>query len=303
MAKFGQLAIAGRPNVGKSTLMNQLLGFKVAAVADKPQTTRHNIRGILTEGDTQIVFLDTPGIHKTAKSLLNKTINREAVAALEDVDAVVMVVEALHWTEEDSLVLEHLQHLTVPVLLLANKVDRIQQKEALLVWLQEISSKRDFAEIFPLSATKGTNIAALKQALCKAMPEGEWAYAEDDITDQSIRFISGELIREQLMNYLHQELPYSTAVEIERFEEKAALIEIDAVIWVSRESQKGIVIGRKGEMLKRIGSSARISLESFLQKKTMLKLWVRVEEDWENSPRHLQRLGICCFKNLRILAK
>ncbi|PID50468.1 MAG: GTPase Era [Proteobacteria bacterium] len=293
MAKFGQLAIAGRPNVGKSTLMNELLGFKVAAVADKPQTTRHNIRGILTEGDTQIVFLDTPGIHKTAKSLLNKTINREAVAALEDVDAVVMVVEALRWTEEDSLVLEHLQHLTVPVLLLANKVDRIQQKEALLVWLQEISSKRDFAEIFPLSATKGTNIAALKQALCKAMPEGEWAYAEDDITDQSIRFISGELIREQLMNYLHQELPYSTAVEIERFEEKAALIEIDAVIWVSRESQKGIVIGRKGEMLKRIGSSARISLESFLQKKTMLKLWVRVEEDWENSPRHLQRLGIC----------
>lgn len=292
MTKFGHVAIAGRPNVGKSTLMNQLVGQKVAAVANKPQTTRHNVRGIITEQDTQMVLLDTPGIHKTSKSLLNKTINLEAVAALEGVDAVVMVVEALSWTEEDSLVLSRLAHIKAPVFLVANKVDRISQKEKLFKWLPEVAAKRPFAEIFPLSATKSINTDALKQALFKVLPEGEWAYEEDDITDQSIRFISSELIREQLMTYLHQELPYSTAVEIEKFEEKPNVTEIHATIWVSRESQKGIIIGSKGETLKRIGSSARIALENFLEKRVMLKLWVRVEEDWENSPRHLQSLGI-----------
>jgi len=292
MTKFGQVAIVGRPNVGKSTLLNELLDFKVAAVANKPQTTRHNIRGILSEADVQMVFMDTPGMHKTAKSLLNKTINREAIAALETVDVIIMVVEAQRWTDEDDLVLAHLQDVSVPVLLVANKVDRVKHKQALLSWLQEVNSKRDFADVFPLSATKGTNLLELKQTLQAAMPAGEWVYAEDDVTDQSLRFMSGELVREQLMHYLNQELPYSSAVTIERFTEKPKLIEIDAVIWVSRESQKGIIIGNKGEMLKRIGSSARIALEAFLEQKVMLKLWVKVEADWENSPRHLQSLGI-----------
>ena len=292
MSKFGHVAISGRPNVGKSTLMNQLVGQKVAAVANKPQTTRHNVRGILTEGEHQLVLLDTPGIHKTSKSLLNKTINLEAVAALEGVDAVVMVVEALSWMEEDNLVLSRLEHVKAPIFLVANKVDRISQKEKLFAWLAEVATKRQFAEIFPLSATKAVNTEALKLALFKVLPAGEWAYEEDDITDQSLRFISSELIREQLMTYLHQELPYSTAVEIEKFEEKPKLTEIHATIWVSRESQKGIIIGNKGETLKRIGSSARIALEHFLEHKVMLKLWVRVEADWENSPRHLQSLGI-----------
>ncbi|MFM2319935.1 MAG: GTPase Era [Pseudomonadota bacterium] len=292
MSKYGVVAIAGRPNVGKSTLMNHLVGFKVSATANKPQTTRHNIRGILSEGDCQIVFLDTPGIHYGSKSLLNKTINLQAIAALEEVDAVIMLVEAERWLDEDSLVLERLQHLTCPVFLVANKVDRIKQKSSLLAWLQAVAAKREFKAIFPLSATKAINTEALKQALVAVMPEGEWAYAEDEVTDQSTRFICAELIREQLMIYLHQELPYSTAIELEKFTSRAELTEIHATIWVSRDNQKGIIIGHKGETLKRIGSSARIALESFLEGKVLLRLWVRVEENWENSPRHLQALGI-----------
>ena len=292
MKQYGLVAIAGRPNVGKSTLMNHLIGAKVSAIANKPQTTRHNIRGILTEGESQIVFVDTPGIHKTSKSLLNKTINMEAVAALEEVDAVLMLVEAMRWTEEDELVLQRLAHVKCPVFLIANKVDRVSDKEMLLAWLQTVSAQREFQEVFPLSATKGINTPQLQRTLLDLMPTREWAYEDDDITDQSTRFICGELVREQLMTYLHQELPYSTAVEVERFEDKGKIIEIDAAIWVSRESQKGIIIGHKGESLKRIGSSARISIENFLERKVMLKLWVRLEENWENSPRHLQQLGI-----------
>ncbi|QQZ30189.1 GTPase Era [Thiothrix subterranea] len=290
--RCGHVAIVGRPNVGKSTLMNLLIGFKVSATANKPQTTRHSIRGILTEDDYQIIFVDTPGIHRTSKSLLNKTINLEAVAALEGVDAVVMIVESLKWQDEDDLVLQRLGHVTCPVFLVANKVDRLEKKERLLTWLPEVLKKYPFKEVFPLSATKGMNVPQLKAALAKVMPQQDWVYAEDDVTDQSTRFICGELIREQLMTYLYQEMPYSTAIEIETFEEKPHLTEINAVIWVSRENQKGIVIGHRGEALKRIGSSARIALEAFLERKVMLKLWVRVEENWENSPRHLQSLGI-----------
>lgn len=290
--RCGHVAILGRPNVGKSTLMNHLVDFKVSAIANKPQTTRHNIRGILTEANYQMVLVDTPGIHRTSKSLLNKTINLEAVAAIEGVDAIVMVVEALRWTDEDDLVLKRIAHTDCPVFLVANKVDRVEQKERLLTWLPTILAKYPFCEIFPLSATKGTNTAALKAALVKVLPEQEWLYPEDDVTDQSTRFIAGELIREQLMTYLHQEMPYSTAVEVEKFSETPTLTEIHAVIWVSREGQKGIIIGKKGDSLKRIGSSARIALEAFLQTKVMLKLWVRVEENWENSPRHLHTLGI-----------
>lgn len=291
--RYGHIAIAGRPNVGKSTLMNHLVGFKVSAIANKPQTTRHSIRGILTEKNYQMVFVDTPGIHKTAKSLLNRTINMEAVAALEEADVVVMIVEAMKWTDEDELVLKRLENVKCPVVLVANKVDRIAKKNQLFEWLQEVTAKHAFTQIFPLSATKGINTKELKETLAEHLPEEYWQYEEDDVTDQSTRFICGELIREQLMTYLHQELPYSTAIEVERFETQAGKkIEIDATIWVSRESQKGIIIGRKGETLKRIGSSARIALEEFLQNKVVLKLWAKVEEDWQNSPKHLKALGI-----------
>ncbi len=222
---------------------------------------------------------------------MNKTINLEAVSALENVDAVIMMVEAMRWTEEDDLVLKRLEHVKCPVFLIANKVDSVKKRSDMLGWLQEVATKREFTGIFPLSATRLINTDELKAALVEVIPQGDWGYDEDEVTDQSTRFICGELVREQLMTYLHQELPYSTAVEVEKFEE-AKVIEIRAVIWVSRDSQKGIIIGRKGEMLKRIGSSARVALEEFLGNKVMLKLWVRVEENWENSPKHLRSLGI-----------
>lgn len=296
--KCGTVSIIGRPNVGKSTLLNHLVGYKLSAIANKPQTTRTNIRGIVTEEGNaktapyQIIFTDTPGIHLNSKNLLNRTLNSEAVAAVEDVDAIIMIVEALKWTDEDDFVLSRLEHTEKPVFLLLNKVDRIQEKNRLFPYLQKVEKKRDFAEIIPLSAEKGINIDVLIDSLLKVLPESDFIYPEDHITDKSVRFICGELIREQLVLNLHEELPYTTAVEIEKFEETDKLVTIEVVIWTDRKNQKGIIIGKKGETLKRIGQGARRSLEEFLMKKVMLKQWVKVEENWQNNPRHLNELGI-----------
>ncbi len=300
--KCGTVSIIGRPNVGKSTLLNFLVGYKLSAIANKPQTTRTNIRGIVTDKKEtiayQIIFTDTPGIHQNSKNLLNRTLNSEAVAAVEDVDAIVMIVEALKWTDEDEFVLSRLKHTTKPVLLLVNKVDRIQDKNRLFPYLQEVTQKRDFHDIIPVSASKGINTDALIDSLLTVLPEGDFIYPEDHITDKSIRFICSELIREQLVRNLHEELPYTTAVEIEKFEETEKLVTIEAVIWTDRKNQKGIIIGKKGETLKRIGQSARRSLEEFLMKKVMLKQWVKVEENWQNNPRHLNELGIISNREL-----
>jgi len=299
----GTVSIIGRPNVGKSTLLNHLVGYKLSAIANKPQTTRTNIRGIVTElndnnGGYQIIFTDTPGIHLNSKNLLNRTLNSEAVAAVEDVDAIVMIVEALKWTDEDEHVLSRLKHTKKPVFLLINKVDRVQEKERLFPYLQQVTAKRDFAEIIPISASKGINTDALTQSLLKILPESDFIYPEDHITDKSVRFICGELIREQLVLNLHEELPYTTAVEIESFEDAEKLVTIEVVIWTDRKNQKGIIIGKKGETLKRIGQGARRSLEEFLMKKVMLKQWVKVEENWQNNPRHLNELGIISNREL-----
>jgi GTP-binding protein Era len=300
----GTVSIIGRPNVGKSTLLNHLVGYKISAIANKPQTTRTNIRGIVTEveGDThqgyQIIFTDTPGIHLNSKNLLNRTLNSEAVAAVEDVDAIIFIVEALKWTEEDDFVISRLKHTTKPVLLLINKVDRIKEKERLFEFLQMVSKKRDFAELIPVSAAKGINTDIVIESLLKVIPKSEFIYPEDYITDKSVRFICGELIREQLVLNLHEELPYTTAVEIERYEETDDLVTIEVVIWTDRKNQKGIIIGKKGETLKRIGQGARRSLEEFLMKKVMLKQWVKVEENWQNNPRHLNELGIISNREL-----
>ncbi len=302
--KCGTVSIIGRPNVGKSTLLNYLVGYKLSAIANKPQTTRTNIRGIVTEIgqheeiDYQLIFTDTPGIHLNSKNLLNRTLNSEAVAAVENVDAIVMIVEALKWTDEDEHVLTRLKHTNKPVFLLINKVDRVQEKNRLFPYLQEVTKKRDFAEIIPISAERGTNTDALIESLLKVVPESEFIYPDDHITDKSIRFICGELVREQLVRNLHEELPYTTAIEIEKFEETEKLVSIDVVIWTDRKNQKGIIIGKKGETLKRIGQSARRSLEEFLMKKVMLKQWVKVEENWQNNPRHLNELGIISNREL-----
>jgi len=302
--KCGTVSIIGRPNVGKSTLLNHLVGYKLSAIANKPQTTRTNIRGIVTELDKkadsgyQLIFTDTPGIHLNSKNLLNRTLNSEAVAAVEDVDAIVMIVEALKWTDEDDFVLSRLEHTTKPVILLLNKVDRIQEKDRLFPYLEKVRAKREFTEIIPVSASKGINTDIIIESLLKVVPESDFIYPEDYITDKSVRFICGELIREQLVLNLHEELPYTTAVEIEVFEETDKLVTIEVVIWTDRKNQKGIIIGKKGETLKRIGQSARRSLEEFLQKKVMLKQWVKVEENWQNNPRHLNELGIISNREL-----
>lgn len=304
--KCGTVSIIGRPNVGKSTLLNHLVGYKISAIANKPQTTRTNIRGIVTEtapqapikAPFQLIFTDTPGIHLNSKNLLNRTLNSEAVAAVEDVDAIVFIVEALKWTDEDDFVLSRIRHASVPVIVLVNKVDRIKEKERLFEYLQTLSEKRDFAEIIPISAAKGINTENVINALVELVPASEFIYPEDHITDKSVRFICGELVREQLVLNLHEELPYTTAVEIERFEETDELVTIEVVIWTDRKNQKGIIIGKKGETLKRIGQGARHSLEEFLMKKVMLKQWVKVEENWQNNPRHLNELGIISNREL-----
>lgn len=298
----GTVSIIGRPNVGKSTLLNHLVGYKLSAIANKPQTTRTNIRGILTETDNnknhQIIFTDTPGIHQNSKNLLNRTLNSEAVAAVEDVDAIIMIVEVLKWTDEDEYVLSRLKHSNKPVFLLINKVDRLEDKNRLFPYLEKVATKREFTEIIPISATKGMNTDVLIQSLLKVLPESEFIYPKDHITDKSVRFICSELIREQLVLNLHEELPYTTAIDIETFEETDKLVTIEAVIWAGRANQKGIIIGKKGETLKRIGQSARRSLEEFLMKKVMLKQWVKVEENWQNNPRHLNELGIISNREL-----
>ncbi len=290
--RCGQIAIVGHPNVGKSTLLNLLVGYKISAIANKPQTTRTNIRGIVTHDNYQAIFTDTPGIHQRSGNQLNQLLNKEAIAALEAVDVVVMIVEVGKWTGEDDLVLQRLTAVKCPVILLVNKIDHMKNKDVMLTYLQQAYTRYDFAELFPVSALKNSNIAEFMQKVVSYLPESEFIYPEDYITDKSVKYICGELIREQLVNYLHQEIPYTTAVMLDKFEESKKITTIHATIWVGKKGQKGIVIGKQGAMLKRIGSHARRDLEEFLQAKVMLKLWVKVQQDWQNDPRYLQELGI-----------
>ena len=288
----GYVAIVGRPNVGKSTLLNHLVGYRISAIVNKPQTTRTNVRGIVTQDKYQIIFTDTPGIHHDSKTLMNKTLNIAAVAALDSVDAVVMLVEALKWTAEDDLVLKRLQDMACPIFLLINKVDRIAEKERLFSYIEAVKEKYEFTEIIPISATKGINSKELLEKLRLILPLSEYAYDEDSITDQTMRSICSEVVREQLMDQLHQELPYSIAVHIEKFEELSHRVNIDASIWVGKNRQKGMVIGKKGQTLKRVGTKARLIMEELLEKKVVLKTFVKVEDNWQNNPKHLGDLGI-----------
>ena len=288
----GFVALVGRPNVGKSTLLNRLVGYRVAAIASKAQTTRSRVRGIVTEGDLQAVFVDTPGLHSGGKTLLNRSLNAAAVAALEEVDVVALLVEAGRWTEEDEYVLKRLANVRQPVVLVINKLDRLKRPADVLAFIADMKDRYDFAEIVPLSAQTGANCDELLKTLRRYLPESGLLFPEDQITDKSVRFIVGELIREQIMQKLHQEIPYSVAVEVEEFDEQAGLVRVGAVVWVEREGQKAIVIGKKGQMLKAIGSAARASIEEFLDQKVFLRLWVKVSEDWQNDSRRWQQFGI-----------
>lgn len=290
-SRCGYVAIVGRPNVGKSTLMNHLLGQKISITSRKPQTTRHSILGILTEHGTQALFVDTPGIHKPVNKAINQYMNRSALTALKDVDLVLFVVERLQWTDEDELVLQHLERISTPVALVINKVDQLDDKSQVLPHIEKLSARRGFAQIFPVSALRGKNIESLEQWLLATLPEGEHLFPDDQVTDRSERFLAAEVVREKLMRNLGEELPYAATVEIESFQFEDGVLHIHALILVERDGQKKIVIGHQGEKLKRIGTDARKDLEYMLDAKIMLNLWVKVKAGWSDDERALQSLG------------
>ncbi len=291
-SRCGFVAIVGRPNVGKSTLLNHILGQKLSITSRKPQTTRHQILGIKTEGPVQAIYVDTPGMHEDEPRALNRYMNRAASAALKHVDVVVFVVDRHYWTAADELVLSKLTHLTCPVILAVNKVDKLERRETLLPVLEELASKRDFAEIIPLSALKDQNLEPLEEAVSRMLPQSVHFYPEDQITDRSERFVAAEMVREKITRQLGAELPYSVAVEIEEFRHDGKTLHISALILVEREGQKKIVIGDKGERLRSIGQEARKDMERMFDSKVMLKLWVKVKRGWADSDRALKSLGM-----------
>lgn len=289
--RTGIVAIVGRPNVGKSTLMNRILGQKLSITSRKPQTTRHQILGIVTEDDTQIIFVDTPGIHKGQDKAINRYMNRAATTAVKDVDLIVMVVDRTRWTEEDDMVLQTIKQQRAPTILVMNKIDFIQEKDDILPYLEVLSKKHNFDQIIPLSAKTGHNIDRIEHLIRSYLPENPYFYPEDQITNRTSRFLAAELVREKIMRQLGDELPYEMTVEIEEFTHDGGLIEISALILVERPSQKQIVIGEKGYRLKQIGIEARKDMESLFESKVMLKTWVKVKSNWSDDERALRSLG------------
>lgn len=292
-SRCGYVALVGRPNVGKSTLLNRILGQKLSITSRKPQTTRHQILGIKTEDELQVIYVDTPGLHNDSKgNALNRYMNKAASEALRHVDLVIFLVDRTAWTEEDEIVLEKLQHARCPVVLAVNKVDLLKDKEALLPWIEQLNSKRSFDDIVPISAEKGHNVDKLEALVAEHMPEGMHFYPDDQITDRSSRFVAAELVREKLMRNLGDEVPYGTTVEIEEFsQDERGLLTISALILVEREGQKRIVIGDKGERIKQIGRDARLDMERMFDAKVMLNLWVKVKRGWADNERALASLG------------
>lgn len=289
--RCGRVVLIGRPNVGKSTLLNALIGARLSIVSAKPQTTRHRIVGIATRDDAQIVFIDTPGLHRSGGRALNRHINRVARQAPEDADLIVHVVDARRWNEEDDAVWQLIAAHAAPKLLVLNKVDLIEDKARLLPLAAELTRERDYAGVHFVCARRQQGLAALLDDIASRLPEGPAAFEEDELTDRSERFLAAELVREQLMVQLSAELPYATTVEIERFEEDGAMARIAAAIWVEREGQKAIVVGKAGERLKAIGTAARIRMEKLFGRKVFLQLWVKVRENWSDDEAALKRLG------------
>jgi GTP-binding protein Era len=291
VTRCGYVAIVGRPNVGKSTLLNHILGQKLAITSRKPQTTRHNMLGIKTEGPIQAIYVDTPGLHKNSEKALNRYMNKSAAAALKDVDVVVFVVDRNRWTDEDQMVFERLQYVQCPLLIAVNKTDRIEDKAELLPHLEWLTQQLPNAEIVPISAQQGQNLDTLERLVAERLPEGEHFFPEDQITDRSSRFLAAELVREKIMRQLGAELPYQITVEIEEFKQEGRILHIHALILVEREGQKKIIIGDKGERIKRIGQDARKDMETMFDSKVMLNLWVKVKGGWSDDERALRSLG------------
>lgn len=289
--RSGLVTLFGRPNVGKSTLVNALVGEKVSIVTPKPQTTRHRIVGVITRGDLQIGLVDTPGLHRGHGRALNRVINETAAASLHGVDAIALVVEAGDWTADDERALERARAAGPPVGLVVNKIDRVRDRGELLPFLDACSRRHEFAFVVPLSATRRDNLEPLLKELGALMPRGEFLFPPDEYTDRNLRFLAAEAIREKLMLHLRDELPYAVAVEIESFEETPRGPRIRAVIWVPREAHKRIVIGEDGAMLKRVGRGARLDLSGRLDAAVDLRLWVKLRENWYDDERDVRSLG------------
>lgn len=289
--KCGHIAIIGRPNVGKSTLLNRILEQKISITSRKPQTTRHRILGIKTSGDSQFIYVDTPGLHQAGGHAMNRLMNRTAGDALQDVDIVLLVADALSWSEADESILDRLRRIRAPVILVINKVDKIEPKALLLPHLAYLAGLYGFIGVIPVSARQGSNLSQLETLIRAHLPDSPWLFPADQITDRNERFLAAELVREKLTRRLGQELPYALTVEIEQFALQRGVIHIGALIWVERSAQKAIVIGKQGDMLKHIGAQARKDMERAFGHKIFLRLWVKVKEKWSDDERALRHLG------------
>lgn len=290
--RFGTVAVVGRANVGKSTLMNLLLGERLAITADRPQTTRHRILGVATRGSVQVALVDTPGIHGRTRRELNRTLNRNAESALAGVDLVLFVVAALRWTPDDDLVVARVRESGLPVIGVVNRVDQVRDKSTLLPFLEELAGRLSLTAVVPLSARTGDNLEALWQELATHLPRGPHGYDPDTLTDRSERFLAGELVREQLVRHFGDELPYSVSVAIEQFRrDESGRVHVHAIIWVERESQKAIVIGRGGKRLREVGANARHGMQALFDSPVHLETWVKVRAGWPDDPRALRQFG------------
>ena len=287
----GYTALVGRPNVGKSTLLNRLLGQKMAITSHKPQTTRHRILGVKTTQAGQVVYIDTPGIHQRGEKAMNRYLNRTAHTALVGVDLVLFVCQALSWNDEDERVLQAIKTAGIPCVAVVNKVDAVQPKEKLLPYLAELAARHDFLEVVPTSARNGSNVDKLDALVLQQMPEGDLIFPEDQITDRSERFFAAELLREQLIRRYHEELPYAVTVEIEKFEEEPGRYIIGAVVWVERENQRRILLGKQGGAMKEAASAARLAMVEFFDTRVHLDVWIKVKKSWSSDEASLARLG------------
>ncbi len=288
--RCGYVAIIGRPNVGKSTLLNALLGQKISITSDKAQTTRNRILGIKTKEHVQTIYIDTPGVHEHSKQVLNKMMNRTALSALFDVSVVIFLVDAQGWTEQDDFVWKRLSEVQCPIIVLLNKVDLVKDKARLLPLIESLHEKNPVQEIIPISALKGDNLDQLEQCICKHLPVSAHLFSSDQVTDNSDEFIISEIVREKILRLTGQEVPHKTAVQVESIKMEKAILHIHANIWVERQGQKAIIIGKQGAKLKEIGTKARMDLEKVFNCKVFLGLWVKVKTGWSDDEDAVGRL-------------
>jgi GTPase len=287
----GYIALIGRPNVGKSTMLNALIAQKISITSRKPQTTRHKVLGIKTQGSHQSIYVDTPGIHLNNKKAMNKMMNKAALSTLHDVDVIVFITDGTIWREEDAYILDLIKHSKVPCILAVNKVDKIADKNILLPWLVKMQEMHNFVAMLPISAKTLDQVDKLEDLVRELLPEGPHLFGQDDVTDRSIKFLCAELLREKIFRLCGQELPYSTVVDIESYKDEDALVTIHAIILVEKLSHKPMIIGDNGQKLKQIATQARISMEDLLGKKVFLQTWCKVKSNWSDDVKMLKQLG------------